>query len=71
MFLLKRQVNIHEIVIIFFILGGKRIHGPVGCGERVHERGQTPLDHGKKRIPDIEMVGSAQNGVFQYVGNPG
>ncbi len=53
------QIHIHQIVIIFSVLGAKRIHSPIRSSERIHKRIQTALDHGKKRIADRKFFRAA------------
>ena len=65
------QIDVHQIVEVFAILGGKRIEGPVRGRKGVHEGAQTPFEHGEEGVAHRKFFRAAQDGVLQNVGHAG
>ena len=41
-----------QVVVVFLVLGGERVHGVVGSRHGVHEGGQGSVQHLEERITD-------------------
>lgn len=65
------KIDIHEVVKIFFVLSGERIHGPVRRGKGIHKGTQAPFQHREKRITHREFFRAAQGSMFQDMRNTG
>ena len=64
------QVDVHQVVEVFPVLGREGVHRPVGGREGVHEGAQAALEHGEKGVPHREALGAAEHDVLEDVRDP-
>lgn len=65
------QVDVHEVVVVFAVLGREGIHGPIRRREGIHEGGQAAFEHGEKGVAHRKAGRPAKDRMFKNVGHAG
>ena len=65
------EIDREQILVVFAILTGKGIGGPIAAGHGIHKGVERTAGHHEKRVAHRVLLRATERGVFQYMRHAG